>query len=54
MNNWRDKLFVTLQYLIPQHALSRLVGMLARSEVPWIKTTSVSYTHLTLPTNREV
>jgi phosphatidylserine decarboxylase len=38
LNNWRDKLFVTLQYLIPQHALSRLVGMLARSEVPWIKT----------------
>ncbi len=42
MNNWRDKLFVTLQYLIPQHALSRLVGMLARSEVPWIKTTFIS------------
>ncbi|MEH6784649.1 MAG: archaetidylserine decarboxylase [Alcanivorax jadensis] len=42
MNNWRDKLFVTLQYLIPQHALSRLVGMLARSEVPWIKTTFIN------------
>jgi phosphatidylserine decarboxylase len=42
LNNWRDKLFVTLQYLIPQHALSRLVGMLARSEVPWIKTTFIN------------
>lgn len=42
MNNWRDKLFVTLQYLIPQHGLSRLVGMLARSEVPWIKTTFIN------------
>jgi len=42
LNNWRDKLFVTLQYLIPQHGLSRLVGMLARSEVPWIKTTFIS------------
>lgn len=42
MNNWRDKLFVTLQHLIPQHGLSRLVGMLARSEVPWIKTTFIS------------
>ena len=42
MNNWRDKLFVTLQYLIPQHALSRLVGLLARSEVPWIKTTFIN------------
>ena len=28
----RDKLFVILQYLVPQHGLSRLVGMLARSE----------------------
>ncbi|KZY38110.1 phosphatidylserine decarboxylase, partial [Alcanivorax sp. HI0044] len=42
MNNWRDKLFVTLQYLVPQHGLSRLVGMLARSEVPWIKTTFIN------------
>ena len=42
MNNWRDKLFVTLQYLIPQHGLSRLVGILARSEVPWIKTTFIN------------
>jgi len=42
LNNWRDKLFVTLQYLIPQHGLSRLVGMLARSEVPWIKTTFIN------------
>jgi len=42
LNNWRDKLFVTLQHLIPQHGLSRLVGMLARSEVPWIKTTFIS------------
>ena len=33
MNNWRDKLFVTLQYLIPQHGLSRLVGMLDASVV---------------------
>ncbi|KZX78064.1 phosphatidylserine decarboxylase [Alcanivorax sp. HI0011] len=31
-----------MQYLIPQHGLSRLVGMLARSEVPWIKTTFIS------------
>ncbi|EKF75955.1 phosphatidylserine decarboxylase [Alcanivorax hongdengensis A-11-3] len=42
MNNWRDKLFVTLQYLVPQHGLSRLVGILARSEVPWIKTTFIN------------
>ena len=42
MNNGRDKLVVTRQDLIPQHGLSRLVGMLARSEVPWIKTTFIS------------
>ena len=40
--NLRDKLFVILQYLIPQHGLSRLVGTLARSEVPWIKTTFIN------------
>ena len=38
----RDKLFVILQYLVPQHGLSRLVGFLARSEVPWIKTTFIN------------
>lgn len=32
--NW---LFVVFQYLVPQHLLSRLVGKLAASEVPWIK-----------------
>ena len=33
-----DKLlFVFFQYIIPKHLLSRLVGMLARSEVPFIK-----------------
>ncbi|MDX1802696.1 MAG: archaetidylserine decarboxylase [Alcanivorax sp.] len=42
MSNWRDTLFVSLQYLVPQHALSRLVGTLARSEVPWIKTTFIN------------
>lgn len=38
----REKLFITLQYLVPQHGLSRLVGFLARSEVPWIKTTFIN------------
>lgn len=32
-----DTLFVVLQYLLPQHLLSRLVGRLARSEMPAIK-----------------
>lgn len=32
-----DRLFVWMQYLIPHHALSRLVGCLAACETPWIK-----------------
>jgi phosphatidylserine decarboxylase len=30
-------LFIVFQYLIPQHLLSRLVGRIAASELPWIK-----------------
>ena len=29
--------FITLQKVLPQHGLSRLVGNLAASETPWIK-----------------
>ncbi len=32
-----DKLFVTLQYLLPQHLLSRIVGWFAENETPWLK-----------------
>ncbi len=32
-----DQLFIALQHLVPQHLLSRLVGWLARSELPFIK-----------------
>ncbi len=30
-------LFILFQYVVPQHALSRLVGWLAASELPWLK-----------------
>jgi len=33
----KDTLFVALQFLLPQHWLSRLAGRLADCEVPWIK-----------------
>jgi len=36
-----QRLFVALQYLLPHHALSRLVGILARSETPWVKDTFI-------------
>lgn len=38
-----DSLFATLQYLTPQHALSRLVGRIARSKQPWIKNTFIKW-----------
>lgn len=33
----RERLFIFLQYCIPQHTLSRLIGYLADSENPWLK-----------------
>ncbi len=38
----KDSLFIFLQYLIPQHALSRLVGWFASSEVGFIKSTFIN------------
>ncbi len=32
-----NKLFILLQYVLPQHFLSRLVGLLAENETPWLK-----------------
>ncbi|HQQ63396.1 MAG TPA: archaetidylserine decarboxylase [Pseudomonadales bacterium] len=32
-----EKIFVILQYLVPQHLLSRLVGWFADNEIPWLK-----------------
>lgn len=42
MNRSIQRLFVAVQYLVPQHLLSRLVGWLARSEIPWLKTTLIN------------
>jgi phosphatidylserine decarboxylase len=36
-------LFIIAQYLLPQHLLSRLVGRLADSEVPWIRNTFIDW-----------
>jgi phosphatidylserine decarboxylase len=32
-----EKLFIILQYLLPQHFLSRVVGWFADNEIPWLK-----------------
>lgn len=33
----RDRLFIWMQYVLPQHFLSRMVGKLAGSRVRWVK-----------------
>lgn len=33
----KEKLFITFQYLIPQHLLSRIIGRFAASQLTWIK-----------------
>lgn len=38
-----EKLFALLQYLIPQHALSRAIGYVARAESSWIKNTFIEW-----------
>lgn len=37
-----DRLRTAIQYVLPQHALSRVVGKLAASTTPWIKDTFIS------------
>lgn len=41
MSPFLEKAFAVLQYLLPHHLLSRLVGFLARSRTPWIKSTFI-------------
>jgi phosphatidylserine decarboxylase len=38
-----EKLFAALQYLTPQHTLSRTAGYIARSTHPWVKNTFISW-----------
>ncbi len=33
----KDRLFILMQHIIPQHFLSRSTGLLAESEIPWLK-----------------
>jgi len=36
-NTFKDRLFIVAQYLLPHHLISRLIGLLAQSEWPWVK-----------------
>lgn len=40
---FKKRLFIIVQYLLPQHLLSRLIGCLADCEVVWIKNKLISY-----------
>ncbi len=37
----KDTLFISFQHLVPQHALSRLVGLLAETRIRWLKNTLI-------------
>ena len=37
IGQFMTRLFILFQYLIPQHVLSRCIGYVARSEIPWFK-----------------
>lgn len=41
--SFKQQLFIAFQYLVPQHALSRLVGYLAASELGFIKNTFINF-----------
>lgn len=41
----KDKLFILLQHLLPQHLLSRLVGRVADCRTPWVKNLFIDLFH---------
>ena len=41
----KDKLFILLQHLLPQHLLSRLVGRIADCRIPWVKNLFIGRFH---------
>lgn len=38
-----DKLFAALQYITPQHSLSRAAGWLGNCRIPWVKNTFIEW-----------
>ena len=41
-NNFSDKVKITLQYIMPKHAISRLTGKLAAAKMGWLTTKLIS------------
>lgn len=42
-NSTTDKIKITLQYMMPKHALSRLVGKFAAAKMGWLTTKSIAW-----------
>ena len=40
---FKQRFFIVLQYILPHHLLSRLVGKLAQSQVRWIKNSFIKF-----------
>ena len=40
---FKDRFFLLVQYLVPQHLLSRLIGSLAECRIPWFKKTFIAW-----------
>lgn len=43
MHTFKQKLFILLQYILPQHALSRLVGAIAACPWAWVKNPFINF-----------
>lgn len=39
----KDKLFILLQHILPQHLISRAVGAIAECKTPWVKDTFIGW-----------
>ena len=43
MPTFTEKAFIALQHVMPQHLLSRCVGLLANSQIPWVKNSFIGW-----------
>lgn len=49
----KQKLFILLQYLVPQHLVSQLAGLLTESRIPWLKNYLINQAIKTFHVNME-
>ncbi|QBG08948.1 phosphatidylserine decarboxylase [Klebsiella huaxiensis] len=41
--SFKNRIFVLVQYIVPKHLLSRLIGILAECRISWLKTTFITW-----------